>query len=107
MNQDNHNYELKVSIKKSSLDGVWVFWQNTKWYLALIFIITIMIVYYQKNIGKLTFAVGILFAFIFIIVCFVFNDNQGLVGNSVPFAANPLPPHLGLDGISNEIRFIN
>ena len=25
-----------------------------------------MIVYYQKNIGKLTFAVGILFAFIFI-----------------------------------------
>jgi hypothetical protein len=107
MDNTNQNYEVKVSIKKSSLDSVWVFWQKSKWYLALIFIITISAVYYQKNIGKLTFAVALLLAFIFIIVCIVFNDNQGLVGNAVPFAVDPLPPHLGLDGISNEIRFVN
>ena len=103
----DQNYEFTVSIHKSSLDFVWVFWQKSKWYLALIFLILIAASYYYKTIGKFTFGVGLLLSFLFIIVCIVFNDNQGLVGNSVPFAVNPLPPHLGLDGISNEIRFVN
>ena len=47
------------------------------------------------NIKNLTLAVAVALAV------------AKLVGNAVPFAVDPLPPHLGLDGISNEIRFVN
>lgn len=83
------------------------FWEKSKWYLVLLLFIVVLVVYYKKNFGAINMAVAIILVFVFILVIIIFNDNKGTMGNSVSFAAHPLPPHLGLDGISNEIRFVN
>lgn len=39
--------------------------------------------------------------FLILLICYLlYNSFNG----SLPFATTPLPPHLGLDGISNEVR---
>ena len=43
----------------------------------------------------------LLFALILIIIRSVRSPTWG----AVPFATNPLPPQLGLDGVSNETQF--
>jgi len=84
------------------------FWEKSKWYLVGLLFFVVLIAYYKgKNMGTINMAVIIILVFLFVIILIVFNDRRGLVGNAVPFAVNPLPPHLGLDGISNEIRFVN
>jgi len=89
------------------LSVLWRFWQNTKWYLVTLLIFVVVLSLYQKNISTVNFVVVIVFAILFLMVIMIFNDNQGLMGDSVFFAVNPLPPHLGLDGISNDVRNSN
>jgi hypothetical protein len=43
--------------------------------------------------------VFIVFFILFLMIVLMFKDKS-----SVSFAVNPLPPHLGLDGVSNEIK---
>lgn len=84
------------------------FWNKSKWYLVAILFITVLVVYYKKNnLGPINMAVIIIFAIILILIIIIFSDNNGVVGNSLSRVVSPMPPHLGLDGISKEIRFVN
>ncbi len=84
------------------------FWQKAKWYLIGILLFLVFVVYYNKQqFGNVSMGVILVLAFLFILVIIVFNDNKGIIGNSVAFAVDPLPPHLGLDGVSNQVRFVN
>jgi len=97
----------KTKIIENPLNGVWNFWQSIKWYVLLIFFLVMVAIFYQKNIGKINLIIIVILFFIFLITVLVFNDNRGTVANALPFSNYPLPPHLGLDGVSNQIRFVN
>lgn len=66
-----------------------------------------MIYYNKEKLGSVSMAVVLVMAFLFIIIVFAFNDSKGQYANSLPYSTSPMPPHLGLDGVSNEIRFVN
>jgi len=84
----------------SRLTKLWNFWSAIKWYLVIILIFVGIIVFYKKEtIGVGNALVYIVFFILFLMVILMFKDK-----GSLSFAVTPLPPHLGLDGISNEIR---
>ena len=109
--------KCKASEEKQKIDSYstvgklgWVneMWNKTKYYLIGILIFLVLVVYYKKqNMGSVSLGIIMMILFLFVIVVIVFNDNKGVVGNAVPFAINPMPPHLGLDGLSNQYKFVN
>ncbi len=109
VNQDKKE-ETNVSKFKSNsfITSVWIFWNKACWYLVAILFAVVFMVYYKKDtLGAVNVSVVIALAFLFILVIIIFKDNKGVVGNSLVFAVDPMPPHLGLNGVSNEIRFVN
>lgn len=88
------------------LSKLWNFWMAVRWYLVVVLLLVGMLVFYKReHIGTANIVVYIIFFILFLIVLMIFNDSKGVMGDSVPFAVNPLPPHLGLDGVSNEVRY--
>jgi len=82
------------------LTRLWNFWTQFRWYLIVILIFIGAFVFYNRSqIGTGNVLVFIVFFILFLMVILMFKDKS-----SVSFAINPLPPHLGLDGISNEIK---
>jgi len=82
------------------LTRLWNFWTQFRWYLIVILIFIGAFVFYNRSqIGVVNTLVFIVFFILFLMVILMFKDKS-----SVSFAINPLPPHLGLDGISNEIK---
>ena len=82
------------------LTKLWNFWSAFRWWLIVVLIFVGAIVFYNRStIGVGNALVYIVFFILFLMVILMFKDKS-----SVSFAINPLPPHLGLDGISNEIR---
>ena len=82
------------------LTKLWKFWTAFRWWLIVILIFMGAIVFYNKStIGVGNTLVYIVFFILFLMVILMFKDKS-----SVSFAINPLPPQLGLDGVSNEIR---
>lgn len=82
------------------LTKFWNFWTQFRWYLIVILIFVGAIVFYNRSvIGVGNALVYIVFFILFLMVILMFKDK-----GSVSFAINPLPPHLGLDGVSNEIQ---
>ena len=82
------------------LTRLWNFWTQFRWYLIVILIFIGAFVFYNRSqIGVVNTLVYIVFFILFLMVILMFKDKS-----SVSFAINPLPPHLGLDGISNEIK---
>ncbi len=89
----------------AALSKLWNVWSKVKWYLVAILLFVAMMIFYKKDSFSTSgIVIWIVFLILFLIVILIFNDNKGLMGNSVMFAVNPLPPHLGLDGVSNEVR---
>lgn len=90
----------------SRLSKLWKFWMAVRWYFVIILFFAILLAFYQREaIGNINLIVLVVFFILLLLVILFFSDRNGIVGNSVPFAVNPLPPHLGLDGVSNEIKF--
>jgi len=86
------------------LSKLWNFWMAVRWYLLVLLLFVGLLVFYKKeHIGTANLVIYIVLFILFLLVILIFNDNKGLVGNSVPFAVNPLPPHLGLDGVSSDV----
>ncbi len=84
------------------------FWNKVKWYLVILLLLVVLMIYYNKEkLGSVSMAVVLVMAFLFIIIVFAFNDSKGPYANSLPFGTYPMPPHLGLNGVSNEVRFVN
>jgi hypothetical protein len=82
------------------LTRLWNFWTQFRWYLIVILIFIGAFVFYNRSqIGVVNTLVYIVFFILFLMVILMFKDKS-----SVSFAINPLPPHLGLDGVSNEIK---
>jgi hypothetical protein len=82
------------------LTRLWNFWTQFRWYLIVILIFIGAFVFYNRSqIGVVNTLVFIVFFILFLMVILMFKDKS-----SVSFAINPLPPHLGLDGVSNEIK---
>jgi len=82
------------------LTKLWNFWKEFRWWLIVILIfIGAFVIYNRAEIGVVNALVYIVFFILFLMVILMFKDKS-----SVSFAINPLPPHLGLDGVSNEIR---
>jgi hypothetical protein len=82
------------------LTKLWNFWIQFRWWLIVILIFLLAFVFYRRTtIGVGNALVFIVFFILFLMVILMFKDKS-----SVSFAINPLPPHLGLDGISNEIK---
>ena len=82
------------------LTKLWNFWTQFRWYLIVILIFIGAFVFYNRSqIGVVNTLVYIVFFILFLMVILMFKDKS-----SVSFAINPLPPHLGLDGVSNEIK---
>jgi hypothetical protein len=83
-----------------NLTRLWNFWTQFRWWLILILIFLGAFVFYRRaQIGVGNALVFIVFFILFLMVILMFKDKS-----SVSFAVNPLPPHLGLDGVSNEIK---
>ena len=83
-----------------NLTRFWNFWTQFRWWLILILIFLGAFVFYKRaQIGVGNALVFIVFFILFLMVILMFKDKS-----SVSFAINPLPPHLGLDGISNGIK---
>lgn len=83
-----------------NLTRLWNFWIQFRWYLIVILIFLGAFVFYRRaQIGVGNALVFIVFFILFLMVILMFKDKS-----SVSFAINPLPPHLGLDGVSNEIK---
>ncbi len=82
------------------LTRFWNFWTQFRWWLILILIFLLAFVFYRRTtIGVGNALVFIVFFILFLMVILMFKDKS-----TVSFAIDPLPPHLGLDGISNEIK---
>lgn len=82
------------------LTKLWNFWTEFRWWLIVVLIfIGAFVIYNRAAIGVVNALVYIVFFILFLMVILMFKDSS-----SVSFAINPLPPHLGLDGVSNEIR---
>ncbi len=82
------------------LTKLWNFWTQFRWYLIVILIFIGAFVFYNRSqIGTGNVLVFIVFFILFLMVILMFKDKS-----SVSFAITPLPPHLGLDGVSNEIK---
>jgi hypothetical protein len=83
-----------------NLTRLWNFWTKFRWWLIVILIFLGAFVFYRRaQIGVGNALVFIVFFILFLMVILMFKDKS-----SVSFAVNPLPPHLGLDGVSNEIK---
>jgi hypothetical protein len=83
-----------------NLTRFWNFWTQFRWYLIVILIFLGAFVFYKRaQIGVGNALVFIVFFILFLMIVLMFKDKS-----SVSFAVNPLPPHLGLDGVSNEIK---
>lgn len=83
-----------------NLTRLWNFWTQFRWWLILILIFLGAFVFYSRaQIGVGNALVFIVFFILFLMVILMFKDKR-----TVSFAVNPLPPHLGLDGVSNEIK---
>jgi hypothetical protein len=82
------------------LTKFWKFWNEFRWWLILILIFVGAIVFYNRSILGVGNALAyIVFFILFLMVILIFKDTS-----SLSFSINPLPTHLGLDGVSNEIR---
>jgi hypothetical protein len=82
------------------LKRFWNFWIQFRWWLIVILIFAGALVFYKRaQIGVGNALVYIVFFILFLMVILIFKDKS-----SVSFSINPLPPHLGLDGVSNEIK---
>lgn len=100
--------QLKGNSTIGNLGAINRFWQRTKWYwIAILFFLVFLVYYNKQKFGNVSMGVILVLAFLFILIIIVFNENKGIIGNSVAFAVDPLPPHLGLDGVSNQVRFVN
>jgi len=66
---------------------------------VILIFIGAFVFYNRSQIGTGNVLVFIVFFILFLMVILMFKDKS-----SVSFAVNPLPPHLGLDGVSNEIK---
>lgn len=83
-----------------NLTRFWYFWTQFRWYLIVILIFLGAFIFYMRaQIGVGNALVFIVFFILFLMVVLMFKDKS-----TVSFAVNPLPPHLGLDGVSNEIK---
>jgi hypothetical protein len=83
-----------------NLTRFWNFWTQFRWYLIVILIFLGAFIFYMRaQIGVGNALVFIVFFILFLMVVLMFKDKS-----TVSFAVNPLPPHLGLDGVSNEIK---
>lgn len=92
--------EIKEDKTLSRLTKLWNFWTQSRWWLIVVLIFVGAIVFYNRtSIGVGNSLIYIVFFILFLMVIMMFKDKS-----SVSFAINPLPPHLGLDGVSNEIR---
>lgn len=81
------------------LSKLWRFWMAVRWYLVIVLIFLGLLVFYKKEeVGLTNIVVFVVFFILFLLVVMFFNDNTG--GS---FATSPLPPHLGLDGVSREV----
>ena len=91
---------IKEDKDLKNLTRLWNFWTQFRWYLIVILIFLGAFIFYMRaQIGVGNALVFIVFFILFLMVVLMFKDNS-----SVSFAVNPLPPHLGLDGVSNEIK---
>ena len=82
------------------LTRFWNFWTHFRWWLILLLIFLGAFVFYKRTqIGVGNALVYIVFFILFLMVILMFKDKS-----TVSFSINPLPPHLGLDGISNELK---
>jgi hypothetical protein len=82
------------------LTKLWNFWIQFRWWLIVILIFLLAFVFYRRTtIGVGNALVFIVFFILFLMVILMFKDKS-----TVSFTIDPLPPHLGLDGISNEIK---
>jgi hypothetical protein len=82
------------------LTRFWNFWIQFRWWLIVILIFAGALVFYRRaQIGVGNALVYIVFFILFLMVILMFKDKS-----TVSFTIDPLPPHLGLDGISNEIK---
>lgn len=92
--------EKKEDKTLTKLTKLWNFWTLYRWLLIVVLIFVGAIVFYNRtSIGVGNSLIYIVFFILFLMVILMFKDKS-----SVSFAINPLPPHLGLDGVSNEIR---
>jgi hypothetical protein len=92
--------DIKEDRVLSDLTRLWKFWNEYMWWLIVILIFVGAIVFYNRSaIGVRNTLVYIVFFILFLMVILMFKDKS-----SISFAINPLPPHLGLDGVNNEIR---
>jgi hypothetical protein len=83
-----------------NLTRFWNFWTQFRWWLIVILIFLGAFVFYKRaQIGVGNALVFIVFFILFLMVIMMFKDKS-----TVSFAINPLPPHLGLDGVSNEFK---
>jgi hypothetical protein len=91
---------IKEDKDLKNLTRLWNFWTQFRWWLILILIFLGAFIFYRRaQIGVGNALVFIVFFILFLMVVLMFKDKS-----SVSFAVNPLPPHLGLDGVSNEIK---
>jgi len=89
----------------NNLSWVWWFWNTYKWYLIILLLFVLAIAFYQRNPLASTSGVAlIVFVILAFLLIMIFNDRNNA---SVYFALDPLPPHLGLDGVSNDVRNSN
>ena len=87
----------EVAVRR--LSKLWIFWRAVRWYLVVLLIFLGLLVFYKKEeIGMTNIVVYVVFFILFLLVIMFFNDNTG-----VSFATDPLPPHLGLDGVSRDV----
>jgi hypothetical protein len=71
--------------------------------IAFFVLIAILLVYFsRKKFDTISIISVCILAFMFFLIFMM--SSHSYLGNSLPFATYPLPPHLGLDGVSNEVR---
>ena len=98
-------YERRICIKEPSIPSLgWLY--NPFMTIAKIFIfgfVAYLIVFFaRRKLDIVSWIAIVILTFMFYIV--FENAYSQNVNGSLPFATYPLPPHLGLYGISNEVR---
>lgn len=98
-------YERRICIKEPSISSLgWLYnpFMMIGKILLYVFIAYIIIYFARRKLDVISWVSIVLLAFMFYMV--FENAYSQNVNGSLPFATYPLPPHLGLYGISNEVR---
>ena len=83
------------------LEGVWRFWSAVRWYLLAIFFV-VMIVLSSGTASKMSkITLWVVFFILLLLIIMFFSGNTLGLNQAV----DPLPPHLGLDGVSLGVKY--